>query len=119
MKKFVLVLLIVFMAIGILAACAPIQEGMEYAKALPGWAIAIGAVVVFCIGFSIIWKLIPGFIKVIALIALIVIVAGTAYGLWQIPLVDKAINDAEQLKNEYLIDDESSQEVEETVEATD
>jgi hypothetical protein len=118
MKKFMLVLLIVLMAIGILAACAPIQEGVEYAKALPGWAIVIGAIVVFCIGFGIIWKLIPGFIKVIALIALVVIVAGTAYGLWQIPLVDDAIDEAENLKNEYLIDDEVSDEPAETAAVT-
>ncbi len=108
MKKFMLVMLVVLMAIGVLAACAPIQEGVEYAKALPGWAIALGAVVVFCIGFGLIWKLVPGFVKVIALIALVVVVAGTAYGLWKIPLVSKAIDEAENLKQEYLIGDEES-----------
>lgn len=108
MKRFMLVLLTVICVIGVLAACAPLQasvdEGMEYAKALPGWAIAIGAIVLFFIGFGIIWKLIPGFIKVLALIALVVIVAGTAYGLWQIPAVNSAIDTADELKQEYIDD---------------
>lgn len=110
MKKFLLVLLAVLAAIGVLAACAPLEEGLDYARALPGWAIVLGAIVVFFIGFGIIWKLIPGFIKFLALIALIVIVAGTAYGLWQIPLVSKAIDGAEEFKQEYLIDDGDAQE---------
>ncbi len=94
MKKFFLIILIVLFAISMLAACAPLEnldvEG--YARMLPGWVIIVGAVIIFFIGFGIIWKLVPGFIKVIALIALAVVVAGTAYGLWNIPLVDKAID---------------------------
>ena len=91
MKRFLIVLVIVLAAVGILAACAPVREDMaQYARTLPGWAIIVGAVVVFFIGFGIIWKLIPGFIKVLAVIALAVILAGSAYGLWQSPWADKA-----------------------------
>jgi hypothetical protein len=100
MRKFLLVLLIVILAIGALAACAPINSidlsGAEnYVRALPAWVIIIGAIALFFIGFGIIWKLIPGFIKVLALIALAVIIAGVAYGLWNVPLVDKAIDEVE------------------------
>lgn len=99
MKKFFLVLLVVLFVISIMAACAPLKDfdvenfDIEgYARTLPGWVIIIGAVVIFFIGFGIIWKLVPGFIKIIALIALAAVVAGTAYGLWSIPIVDKAID---------------------------
>lgn len=100
MKKFLLILLIVLLGVGVLAACAPVKNidlsGAEnYVRALPAWVIIIGAVVLFFIGFGIIWRLIPGFIKVIAVIALAVIIAGVAYGLWKIPLVDKAIDEVE------------------------
>ncbi len=112
MKRFFLVVLVVLCVITILAACAPLQisveEGVEYAKLLPGWVIVLGAVVIFFIGFGIIWKLIPGFIKVLALIALVVVVAGVAYGLWQIPAVSEAIDKADDLKQEYLIEDEDT-----------
>ena len=64
----------------------------EAAHALPAWVIIIGAVALFFLGFGLIWKLIPGFIKFIALIVLAVAIAGGAYGLWQIPVVDKAID---------------------------
>ena len=115
MKRFMLVILVVLCVIAVLAACAPLQasvaEGVEYAKLLPGWMIVLGAIVIFFIGFGIIWKLIPGFIKVLALIALVVIVAGVAYGLWQIPAVSDAIDTADKLKQEYLIDDEKAGEV--------
>jgi len=106
MKKFFLVVTIVLASIGILAACAPVQQDVEsYARTLPGWAIIVGAVVIFLIGFGIIWKLIPGFVKVIAVIALAVILAGSAYGLWQSPLADKAnqlSHQAEELRDEYF-----------------
>ena len=89
MRKFLLVLLIVILAIGVLAACAPINSidlsgAEDYVRALPAWVIIVGAIV-----------LIPGFIKVIAIIALAVIIAGVAYGIWNIPLVDKAIVEVE------------------------
>jgi membrane protease YdiL (CAAX protease family) len=97
MRKFLLILLIVLLAVGALAACAPIEhigaEVGDYARALPTWAIVVGAIVLFFIGFSIIWKLIPGFVKVIALIALAVAIAGVAYGLWTIPGIDKQMID--------------------------
>jgi predicted small secreted protein len=97
MRKFLFILFIVLLAVGVLAACAPIEQiGSEvgdYARALPPWVIVVGAIVLFFIGFGIIWKLIPGFIKVIALIALAVIIAGIAYGLWKIPIVDKDMID--------------------------
>jgi predicted small secreted protein len=106
MKRFMLVVIIVLVVIGILAACAPIQQDVEsYARTLPGWAIIVGAVIIFLIGFGIIWKLIPGFIKVLAVIALAVILAGSAYGLWQSPWTDKAnqlSHDAEELRDEYF-----------------
>ena len=94
MKRFLLILLIVIIIMGILAACAPIQnidvEG--YARTLPTWVIVVGAIVLFFIGFGIIWKLVPGFIKIVALIALAVVIAGVAYGLWNIPVVDNALD---------------------------
>lgn len=108
MKKFLLVLAVVLAAIGILAACAPVQQDVEnYARTLPGWVIIVAAVVIFFIGFGIIWKLIPGFIKILAIIALAVILAGSAYGLWQSPLADKANqinNQAEQWRDELMED---------------
>ncbi|MFA5676418.1 MAG: hypothetical protein WDA65_07845, partial [Christensenellales bacterium] len=89
MKKFLLVVMAAA-AVAVLAACAPIQEEIEgYIGVLPGWAIIAGAVALFFIGFGLIWKLIPGFLKVIAIIALAVILAGTAYGLWESPWADK------------------------------
>ena len=104
MRKFLLVLLIVILAMGILAACAPIEdinlsEVGDYARALPTWVIIVGAIVLFFIGFGIIWKLIPGFIKVIALIALAVVIAGVAYGVWKIPLVNDAIDSVDNYIN--------------------
>jgi NADH:ubiquinone oxidoreductase subunit K len=94
--------LIVILAIGALAACAPIgipdvSGAEDYVRALPSWVIIIGAIALFFIGFGIIWKLIPGFVKVLALIALAAIIAGVAYGLWNIPLVDKAIDKVDEL----------------------
>ena len=116
MKKFLLVLLVVLIAITVLAACASLvqterdieQDLSHYTeklpKALPGWVIIIGAIALFFIGFGLIWKLIPGFIKFIALIVLAAIVAGVAYGVWQIPIVDRAIDKVdtymEQQQNE-------------------
>ncbi len=98
MRKFLFILLIVLLGVGVLAACAPIEkigsQVGDYARALPTWVIVVGAVVLFFIGFGIIWKLIPGFIKVIALIVLIVAIAGVAYGLWTIPYVDKETIDS-------------------------
>lgn len=103
MKKFLLVLIIVIIAVGILAACAPIQEEVEgYVGTLPGWAIIVGAVALFFIGFGLIWKLIPGFLKIIAIIALAVILAGTAYGLWESPWADKLNKGAEELRDQIL-----------------
>jgi hypothetical protein len=103
MKKFVLVLLIVLFAIEILAACAPIDaaEVTDYAMSLPGWVIILGAVVLFFIGLVIIWKLIPGFIKFIALVALAIILAGAAYGVWRIAIIDKALEEVESIKDGY------------------
>ena len=72
MKKFLLVVLIVLVAIGILAACTQvetIENGISDItqqitdRAIPTWVIIIGAVVLFFIAFGIVWKLIPGFIK--------------------------------------------------------
>jgi len=98
MKKFMLVVLIVIAAVAVLAACAPVQafgsQVGDYAKTLPLWVIVVGAIIVFFIGFAIIWKLIPGFIKVLALIALVVIIGGVAYGLWNIPYIDKETIDS-------------------------
>ena len=103
MKKFLFVLVIVLAAIGILAACAPVQQNVEeYARALPGWVIVVGAVIIFLIGFGIIWKLVPGFVKVLAVIALAVILAGSAYGIWQIPAVDDLLNKVDQYKNQTI-----------------
>lgn len=103
MKKFVLVVLIVLFAVEILAACAPIDTAkvQAYAMALPGWVIILGAVVLFFIGFGIIWKLIPGFVKFIALVALAIILAGAAYGLWHFAIVDEALDKVDELKQSY------------------
>ena len=103
MKKFLLVLMIVLFAIEILAACAPIDTAKveAYAMSLPGWVIILGAVVLFLIGFGIIWKLIPGFIKFIALVALAIILAGAAYGIWHIAIVDEALDKVDELKSGY------------------
>ena len=99
MKRFLVVLAIVLVAIGILAACAPIsalEEGTrEFTKslnekAIPLWIIIVGAIALFFIGFGLIWKLIPGFIKFIALLVLAGAIAGAAYGLWTIPAYDEA-----------------------------
>lgn len=99
MKKFLIVLLIVLIAIATLAACAPVKEGaegvVEFAKsmtdhAVPTWLIIVGAIIVFFIGFGLIWRLIPGFIKFIALLVLAIAIAGAAYGIWTIPAYDKA-----------------------------
>lgn len=103
MKKFLLVLLIVLGVIGIMAACAPAAANVEeYVGILPGWAIIVGAVVLFFIGIGIIWKLIPGFIKVLAILALAVILAGTAYGIFESPLADKMNKGAEELRDSLL-----------------
>lgn len=106
MRRFLLVLVIVLAAIGILAACAPVQLSVtEYARALPGWAIIVGAVVIFFIGFGIIWKLIPGFIKFLAVVALAAILIASAYGIWQSPWAQKAneaSHQAEELRDELL-----------------
>ena len=106
LKRFLLVLAAVLAVIGILAACAPVQNTVEeYARTLPGWAIIVGAVVIFFIGFGIIWKLIPGFIKFLAVIALAVILIASAYGLWQSPWADKAneaSQQAEELRDELF-----------------
>ena len=77
----------------------------EYARTLPGWAIIVGAVVIFFIGFGIIWKLIPGFIKFLAVIALALVLIASAYGLWQSPWADRAneaSQEAEELRDELL-----------------
>lgn len=102
MKKFLLVVMAAAV-IAVLAACAPIQEEIEgYIGVLPGWAIIAGAVALFFIGFGLIWKLIPGFLKVIAIIALAVILAGTAYGLWESPWADKLNKGAEEIRDKIL-----------------
>lgn len=103
MKKFLLVVLVVLFAVEILAACAPIDtaEIAAYAMSLPAWLIILGAVVLFFIGFGIIWKLIPGFIKFIALVALAIVLAGAAYGVWRIAIVDKAIDEINNIKESY------------------
>jgi NADH:ubiquinone oxidoreductase subunit K len=107
MRKFLFVLLIVLLGIGVLAACAPIEklgsEAGDYVRALPTWVIVVGAIVLFFIGFGIIWKLIPGFVKAIALIALVVVIAGVAYGLWTIPYIDKDTIDSAGHTIENLI----------------
>lgn len=120
MRKFLLILLIVLLAVGALAACAPIEhigaQVGDYARALPTWAIVVGAIVLFFIGFSIIWKLIPGFVKVIALIALVVAIAGVAYGLWTIPYVDKDMIDKAGNAIEDLLPESSASPSAETTE---
>lgn len=97
MKKFMLVLVIVLCAIGILAACAPmpssVSEGAEYVKTLPEWAIIVGAAVIFLIGFSIIWKFIHGVVKVVVIIALALVLAAVAFGVWPKEEVDSTVND--------------------------
>ena len=109
MKKFLLVVLIVLVAIGVLAACSQIEtieDGINDVssqitdRAIPTWVIIIGAVVLFFIALGIVWKLIPGFIKFVVLIVIAAAIAGAAYGLWTIPAYDKA----EEITNE-LIDD--------------
>lgn len=103
MKKFLLVLLIVLFAIEILAACAPVntEELQAYAMGLPGWVIILAAVVLFFIGMGIILKLIPGFVKFIALVALAIILAGAAYGVWHFSIVDEALDKVDELKESY------------------
>ncbi len=99
MKKILLVLFIILVAIGILAACAQvdtIEDGIKDIsqqitdKAIPSWVIILGAIIVFFIAFGIVWKLIPGFIKFIVLIVIAAAIAGAAYGLWTIPAYDTA-----------------------------
>jgi len=57
-------------------------------RAIPTWLIIVGAIVIFLIGFGLIWKLVPGFVKFIALIVLAAVIAGAAYGIWSIPFLD-------------------------------
>lgn len=103
MKKLFLVLLAAIVCAGVLAACAPLWDKVEgYAGVLPGWAIIIGAVVLFFLGFSLIWKLVPGFLKILAIIALAVILAGTAYGLWESPWAERLNKGAEELRDTIL-----------------
>ncbi|MGI5919538.1 MAG: hypothetical protein ACOX8N_07825 [Christensenellales bacterium] len=105
MKK-LLIMMIAALLIGMLAACAPVPQDVEdYARMLPGWAIIVGAVVIFLIGFGIIWKLVPGFVKVLAVLALAAILAGSAYGLWNGPWAERAnqLNQrAEEIRDELL-----------------
>jgi len=97
MKKFLLVVFLVLVAVGLLAACAP-NENLDFSsfaafvKSTPAWIIIIAAVILFFIGCGIVWKLIPGFVKVLAIIALAVVLAGVAYGVWNIPFVKNALN---------------------------
>ncbi len=97
MKKFAFVILIVLCAIGILAACAPmpanLDEGAAYAKSLPEWVIIVGAAVVFLIGFTIIWKLIGGFIKFVVILVLGLVLAGIAIGLWPKEQIKNTVDD--------------------------
>ena len=97
MKKFLLVICIVLCAVGILAACAPLptnlDEGAAYAKALPEWVIVVGAVVIFLIGFTIIWKLVGGFIKFIVILALGLVLAAIAFGLWPKSTIENTVDD--------------------------
>ncbi len=106
MKRFLILLAVVMIVIAVMAACAPVQQNVtEYVRVLPGWAIIVGAVVIFFIGFGIIWKLIPGFVKVLAVIALAVILIASAYGLWQSPWADKAneaSHQAEEIRDDLL-----------------
>ena len=117
MKKFMLIIVIVLCAIGILAACAPLQtnldEGAAYAKALPEWVIIVGAVAIFLLGFTIIWKLLGGFIKFIVILILGLVLAGIAIGIWpkaQIEntvddLIDKTVDGIEDLTDGNPLDD--------------
>jgi hypothetical protein len=117
MKKFMLVMLVVLCSIGILAACAPLptnlDDGAAYAKALPEWVIIIGAIVIFLIGFTIIWKLLGGFIKFIVILALGLILAGVAIGIWPKAeientvddLIDKTVDGIEGLTDGNPLDD--------------
>ena len=104
MKKFLLVVLIVLVAIAVLAACSQIETGINDVsaqitdRAIPTWVIIIGAIVLFFIAVGIVWKLIPGFIKFIVLLVIAAAIAGAAYGLWTIPAYDKA----EELTNEII-----------------
>jgi len=109
MKKFLLVLFIVLVAIGILAACAQvdtIEGGIKDIsqqitdRAIPTWVIILGAIVLFFIAFGIVWKLIPGFIKFIVLIVIAAAIAGAAYGLWTIPAYDKVEGFVEEITSE-------------------
>ncbi|MHB1314277.1 MAG: hypothetical protein ACYCX2_02180 [Christensenellales bacterium] len=105
MKRFFVLLLLVTAAALVFTSCVQIEGAdlanvKEYAKAIPPWLIIVGAIVLFAIGFSVIWKLIPGFIKVVAVIALAVIIAGVAYGLWKIPLVSDSINKVDEFINQ-------------------
>lgn len=98
MKKFMLVVLIVFIAMAVLAACAPVKDAdfssfAGFVKSMPAWILIVIAVILFFIGCGIVWKLIPGFVKVLAIIALAVILAGVAYGVWNIPFVNNALGD--------------------------
>lgn len=97
MKKFISVVLIVLVAIGILAACSQvdkIEDGIDditnqiTQRKIPTWVIIVGAIVVFFIAFGIVWKLIPGFVKFIVLLVIAGAIAGAAYGLWTIPYYD-------------------------------
>ena len=123
MKKFLLVLLIVLIAISVLAACSSLlqtghdveQEVEQYtqkvgdaaqaAGTLPAWVLIVAAIAIFFIGFGLIWKLIPGFIKFIALIVLAIFIAGVAYGLWQSPLVSGAIDKVDSYMEEQQRED--------------
>ena len=117
MKKFMLVICIVLCAIGILAACAPLptnlDEGAAYAKALPEWVIIVSAVVIFLIGFTIIWKLVGGIVKFVVILVLGLVLAGIAFGLWpkdQIrntvdDLIDKTVDGVEGLTDGNPLDD--------------
>ena len=106
MKKLLIMMIAALLIIGMLAACAPVPQDVEdYARKLPGWAIIVGAVVIFLIGFGIIWKLVPGFVKVLAVIALAAILAGSAYGLWNSPWAERAnqwSQQAEEIRDELL-----------------
>jgi hypothetical protein len=98
MKKFLLVVALVLVAVGLLAACAPINNVdfssfAAFVKSMPAWIIIIIAVILFFIGCGIVWKLIPGFVKVLVIIALAVVLAGVAYGIWKIPFINSALND--------------------------
>lgn len=98
MKRFLLIVFIVLIAMGVLAACAPIENldfssFANFVKSVPSWILIVAVVILFFIGCGIVWKLIPGFVKVLAIIALAVVLAGVAYGVWNIPFVNNALND--------------------------